>query len=102
MLFGLDTFPVQQLPPFQPWQALFILIIRAVIAAFLIYFDEAVKSQHRARGAELGSACVYVDIYTNLVKDRCRHLTGDGPLPDQRVEPQLILIEHLGNVVGLA
>ena len=102
MLLGLDLFPVQQLSLFQPWQALFILIIRAVIAAFLINLDEAVEGQNRTGCTQLGRACVHVDIDADLVKNRSRHLTGDGPLPDQRVEPQLILIEHVGNVVRLA
>ena len=50
------TFPGSAAVQFQPWQALLILIIRAVIAAFLIDLNEAIEGQNRAGRSQLGRA----------------------------------------------
>ena len=83
-------------------QATVLIIVGVVVAAFLIKLQEAVEAHDRAGCAERDPARRAIDVGRDLVHHRRFHLAGDGTLPDQLVEPELIGIEHLRHLGRMA
>ena len=70
------------------------VVAPGVVPALLIDAEEAVEGDGLASGAEPGSTVVGGDIHAHPVDFGARHLARERALPDQLVEPRLILLEH--------
>ena len=76
----------------QPALAVVELGVR-VVGALDVGLQEAVEGDDLAGGGELGVPAVggrAADLDGDGLADRVLHLGGDGPLPDQLVEPELV------------
>ena len=76
--------------------------VRGGIAPFLIDRTIAVKDDNAATGAKHDAFRRVADVDGGLVKLGRFHLAGDGTLPDQVIEPLLVIIEMGADVVGRA
>ncbi len=107
MLFGLERFgQIERFALVQRRQELLarlhvvLLLLVALIAALLVHAQEAVEDDGLARGAE----CVIrgLDVGADALELRSGHLRGNGAVPDQRVELELLVIENAGERRGRA
>ena len=73
------------------------IVLHGVVHAFLVDRDVARLDQGRAVGAQHGAlsapSAPAQHFDRDGVEDRGRHLAGDGALPDQRIQPELIRLE---------
>ncbi len=65
---------------------LFFVAFIFIVAAFHVYFQEAVELQHFAAGGQLLVVGGDPDLGDGLFQFRIRHLAGDGAFPDQFVQ----------------
>ena len=72
-------------------------VVLVLVRAFLVEFEEAVKGDDGAVGAEFGTGVR--DIHGDLVQFGGLHLAGDGALPDQLVEAGLFGVQVGGDLV---
>ena len=78
------------------------VVAPGVVPAFLIDAEEAVEGDGLTGGAEPGATVVGGDIHAHPVDLGARHLARERALPDQLVEPRLILLEHGRERLGRA
>ena len=80
-----------------------VLVIRAsfinfVVAVFLVQLQKAVEQRDRAGGVQPHPAAWVGDVDADLVEQRRGHLARHRALPDQFVEPPLVIVEVAGDV----
>ena len=78
---------------------------RVVVAALLVGGEEAAEGDDRAGGRELGVAAVRgrrAEPHRDGLAAGVGHLRGDGALPDQLVERELVAAELAGQLSGRA
>ena len=79
--------------------------VQALVASLLVDLEEAFELDDRAGGAQrvgLAVAALHLDVGRRLLDLGGRHLAGHGTLPDQLIQPRLVLLEVLGDVRWLA
>jgi hypothetical protein len=87
-------------------QALVVLVLGHVVAAFLVDLEEPVEEDHLARRAQFHLAVAAGHGDRGAFQPRGLHLAGDGALPDQVIKLSLIVLRQfqltgrLGHVGG--
>ena len=79
---------------------LLVVVGRLVVATLGVDAGEAVEQHLRRRGAQLVAAVGQLD--RRRLELLGRHLRGEGALPDQPVEAQLVRLERAGHRVRIA
>ena len=86
---------IQRITRCNLWQALAILVVGDVVAAFFIDFQESVKEDHLTRRTQFDFPVGAGDCDCGPLKPRGLHLAGDGPLPDEIVKLPLVVFRQL-------
>ena len=103
MLFGHDLAAVERLGFLHVGQDGGVLVVLGlVVLALVVEREEARELHDRAGGAQLHGLVAGGDIDRDLVEHGAFHLAGDGALPDQLVEAELVLIQVLRHVLRQA
>ena len=76
-----------------------LVVVALVVLAFVVEREEAVELHDRAGGAKLDGLVAAGDVDRHLVQHGAFHLAGDGALPDQLVEAELVLVQIGGDVL---
>ena len=79
--------------------ALVLLVLRRIVAAFLVEPEEAVEDDHRAGGAQGHVTVGRRDVDRDLVQDGAFHSARHRASPDQLVEAVLVPVEPAGDVL---
>ena len=100
MLGDGERLTLQRLAVAHGGQAVAVFIVRIVVAAFLIEFQEAVELDHLAAGAQVERARARLgdDINSGALEFGRFHLARHGANPDQFVEPRLVIIEAAAQI----
>ena len=94
MLPGRDRAAAQRLAGrHRRQQAAVLVVLRRVVAAFLVELEKAVEGDGRAGGAQADLPVGRRDLGGHPVEQRARHLAGERALPDQLVQAALIVVE---------
>ena len=85
-------------------QAVGVLVVGLVVLVLGVEREEAVELHHRAGGAQIDGAGARLggDVHRGALELGGFHLACDGAQPDQLVEPGLVVVEHLLDVLGTA
>ncbi len=79
-----------------------VLVLGRIVPAFLVDLEEAREGHGLAGGPKADRIVRRGDIHDHPVEHGARHLAGHGPLPDQLVEPALIVVEEARDPVRRA
>ena len=106
MLFGVDVAGGDRIVLAHRWQHAVVVVVRCrVLVGFLaVELKEAVKGHDGAVGAQHRRFGVgrIGEIDRHLIEFGRRHLRRRSPLPDQLVEPALVVVEIAGHLVRRA
>ncbi len=101
MLLGQDLEQRQGLLGRELGEPALAVLVGAVVATLGVHAEVAVEDHRAAARAQPvpGRARGRVDVDPDLVEPGLRHLRGDGPLPDQGVQPELVPVQGGGHPV---
>ncbi len=102
MLLGLDLAAIERIALFERRQTSVVLVVLGIVDVFAVEREIAVERDGRAGRAQHDIAGRRGDIDADLIDQRRRHLARDGALPDQLVEPPLLVIEMTRGIVRAA
>ena len=104
MLLGKDLEHAQQLLGGERGEHGLGVLVGTLVAPLLVDTDEPVEHERLAGGAQAVThiAVTRLDVHAHLVEPRLGHLRGDGALPDQAVEAELVVIQDGRHQVGRA
>ncbi len=102
MLLGTDFLGAELVAARDLGQTVALVGIVRFVAAFLIETEETVEDDDGAGGAEADGGIVGLDFDGGALELHAFHLARDGAVPDQFVEPALVVVEAGGNVLRQA
>ena len=104
MLFRTELIEVNDVAFFDLRQQAVALIILGVILSFLVHGDEAGLDENGSVSSEYVTGVFRArgEIDRNRIEYGGDHLAGHRSFPDQRVKPELVVLERPLEVVGMA
>ena len=103
MLLGRDLAAAQRIARrHRRQQAAVLVVLRRIVPAFLIELEEAVEGDGRAGGAKPDLLVGGCEVGDHAIEHGARHLARHGALPDQLVQPALVVLEQTPDRLGRA